>query len=64
MFGAVLIIFEAFDLENQSHAIDQAHQEIGRVAMVHAEIIVWNRKLQMIVAGVKGNCVFRLLQTS
>src|ERR1700704_4830408 len=54
VLGAILIILEAFDLEDHCRAINESNQIIRHVGMTHAEVFVRNCEFQMIVSRVEG----------
>mgnify|MGYP007126784275 CR=1 FL=1 len=62
MLGPVPLALLAFDFQQQHHSVGQAHDEIGKIGVGDAEILVGDRQFQMVVAGVTGDQIAGLLQ--
>ena len=61
MFGAVLLVFKPFDLEDQRHSVGQTNQEVRLVAVLDALVLVGDDESQVVVAGVESDCLSDLL---
>ncbi len=62
MLGAILLPLLALDLQQQRRAVAEPDDEIGKVGMGDAEVLVGYRQFEMVVTGVEGDEVLGLLQ--